>query len=350
MQPQPTSRSIHSTCIRRSLTVFALTLAVLALAMPLAASAADEKDDPRRDAPRREETPAAEVTEATVAPVETVQTHFVAADPDPGCPPGFSPALPPLNPELGCIPTDLDYVAEVPASDPDPTCPEGTAPAVPPLNPALGCLPTNAAAGSGGSDQIGPDPTCPEGWVPAVPPLNPALGCVAASEAIAVETEPQTATFAGSNDARHPGHDDCPPGWVPARSPLNEDLGCVNNTLTAGIVAGDATGGGYDPGAWGGDGSHHHPGHCPEGFVLKLLLKQNPDGSLTFFYGCVKEGGGIVTGPTDFTAGTAEPVVAHVAWTGPAIYTVEACPEGSARHPDYLEYGCIPFGSGPWAL
>ena len=76
----------------------------------------------------------------------------------------------------------------------------------------------------------------------------------------------------------------------------------------------------------GGDGPRH-PGHgCQEGYVLKLLLKQNPDGSLTFFYGCVKDGGGIVTGPTDITSGAAEPVVAYVAWTGPDILTVPAVP------------------------
>ena len=184
----------------------------------------------------------------------------------------------------------------------------------------------------------------------AEPPLNPELGCIAATEAIAVEAETETATLAGGGDARHPGHDDCPPGWVPARSPLNEDLGCVNNTLVAGTVAGDATGGGHVPDLWATGGSQHHPGHCQEGYVLKLLLKQNPDGSLTFSYGCVKEDGGIVTGPDDIATGSSEPVVAYVAWTGPDILTVPPCPEGSARHPHYPEYGCIPYGSGPWAL
>ncbi len=134
------------------------------------------------------------------------------------------------------------------------------------------------------------------------------------------------------------------------RSPLNEDLGCVNNTLVAGVVAGDATGGSLPGSGTGGDGSRHPDHGCPEGYVLKLLLKQNPDGSLTFFYGCVKDGGGVVTGPDDITTGATEPVVAYVSWTGPAVLTVEPCPEGSARHPDYLEYGCIPYGAGPWAL
>ncbi len=349
MQPHSIPRSIRPPCLRRSLTVFALTLAILALAMPLGASAADEKDDPRRDTPRREETPEVQVIDAHVAPADTGQTHFVASDPDPEpvCPPGFEPAQPPFNPALGCVATDL-----APASpEPDPACPEGFGPAEPPLNPALGCLPTDAASGSGGSAGGDPGPICPEGFVPALPPLNPELGCIASAEAIAVNTraEPQTATLAGGGDARHPGHDDCPPGWVPALSPLNEDLGCINNTLTAGAVAGDASGGVFiDSGSGGGTG---HPGHgCPEGYVQKLLLKQNPDGSLTFFYGCVKEGGGIVTGPTDISSGASEPVVAYVSWTGPDVLTVPPCLEGSARHPYYPEYGCIPYGSGPWAL
>ncbi len=29
--------------------------------------------------------------------------------------------------------------------------------------------------------------------------------------------------------------------------------------------------------------------------------------------------------------------------------TDEPCPEGSAIHPAYVEYGCIPYGAGPWA-
>ncbi len=168
--------------------------------MPLGASAADEKDDPRRDAPQREETPEVEVVETSTPPADTGQTHFVAADPDPGCPEGFEPALPPLNPDLGCVPTDLGYAIPETGSDPDPTCPEGTAPVLPPVNPALGCLPTHGGDGSGGSQEADPDPTCPEGWVPAVPPLNPALGCVASAEAIAVEAEPQTATLAGVDE------------------------------------------------------------------------------------------------------------------------------------------------------
>ena len=61
--------------------------------------------------------------------------------------------------------------------------------------------------------------------------------------ATAADVEPETATFVGVDQARHPGHDDCPPGWVPAQSPLNEDLGCINNTEAAGVVAGDGTGG-----------------------------------------------------------------------------------------------------------
>jgi len=313
------------------LTVFALTLALLALAMPLGASAADEKDDPRRDTARQEETPPALVAETRDAPAPQDQLQVETSHPV--CPPGFELAQPPLNPDLGCIATDL-----APAPSPDPICPEGFEPVEPPLNPDLGCLPSNGGSGSGGSTAPHPEPPCPEGFVRAEPPLNPELGCIAATVATAADVEPETATFVGADQARHPGHGDCPPGWVPAQSPLNEDLGCINNTEAAGAVAGDGTGGGT-----------RHPGHgCQEGYVLKLLLKQNPDGSLTFFYGCVKDGGGIVTGPTDITSGATEPVVAYVAWTGPDVLTVPPCPEGSARHPSYPEYGCIPYGSGPW--
>lgn len=346
MQPFSKPRPIGPTCIRKSLTVFALTLALLALAIPLGASAADEKDELRRDTPQREETPAAVVVEAREAPAPQDQLQIETAHPV--CPPGFELAQPPLNPDLGCVATDLAYENPAPSPDPEPVCPEGFEPAEPPLNPALGCLASNGTGGSGGSSVPPPDPPCPEGFVPALPPLNPELGCIASAVAIAVDDEPETATFVGVDESRHPGHDDCPPGWVPARSPLNEDLGCINNTEAAGVVAGDATGGSHDPGSWATGGSQHHPGHCQEGYVLKLLLRQNPDGSLTFFYGCVKDGG--VTGPDDITSGATEPVVAYVAWTGPDVLTVPPCPEGSARHPYYPEYGCIPYGSGPWAL
>ncbi len=262
MQPQPTRRRARPVLMSTMLMMAALTLALLAVAAPLGVAAADEKDE---DGPVRRR------AEATVAPVvlqvvtetepetatggaSTASTVFVLdeAIPPPQCPPGFELAQPPLNPELGCIASDLSYTT-----------------------------------GSGSAVVV----------------------------------------VVGDGESRHP-EPECPPGWVPAVSPLNEELGCINNTASGG-------------------GGSQHPGHgCPEGYVQKLLLKQNLDGSLTFSYGCVKDGG--LTGPADITTGEGRGfVVAQVA-TGTDVLQVPPCPDGSARHPAYPEYGCIPYGQGPW--
>ncbi len=58
------------------------------------------------------------------------------------CPPGFSPARPPLNPALGCLPDFITLPLPPDFGPPDPgSCPPGFRPARPPINPALGCLP-----------------------------------------------------------------------------------------------------------------------------------------------------------------------------------------------------------------
>lgn len=36
-----------------------------------------------------------------------LQKVLVVSSPHPGCPPGWIPALPPLNPQLGCIPNTI---------------------------------------------------------------------------------------------------------------------------------------------------------------------------------------------------------------------------------------------------
>ncbi|MGH9950458.1 MAG: hypothetical protein ACRD5J_02440 [Nitrososphaeraceae archaeon] len=68
-----------------------------------------------------------------------------------GCPEGFIPATPPLNPQLGCVP---DTITSDPGGQPGPgippgACPEGSSPATPPLNPQLGCLPDSITADPG---------------------------------------------------------------------------------------------------------------------------------------------------------------------------------------------------------
>ncbi len=74
-----------------------------------------------------------------------------------GCPPGFKQAMHPLNPQLGCLPTNLQANPDQPSQGqkrpvvfqpaqlpgPMPGCPTGFKQAVHPLNPQLGCLPTN---------------------------------------------------------------------------------------------------------------------------------------------------------------------------------------------------------------
>lgn len=69
-------------------------------------------------------------------------------------------------------------------------CPEGWVPATPPLNPQLKCVPNQIQSNPPSrrtplkkqvnhTHQFAPLPgLCPEGWVPATPPLNPQLGCL----------------------------------------------------------------------------------------------------------------------------------------------------------------------------
>jgi hypothetical protein len=108
---------------------------------------------------------------------EKISPRDTAEKVDPeGCPPGWEQATHPLNPQLGCLPTQEKAGGGFEKSDPGSVhCPEGTVPATPPLNPELGCIPATLTANV--VVEFHPD-TCPEGWVPAEPPLNPDLGCL----------------------------------------------------------------------------------------------------------------------------------------------------------------------------
>ncbi len=269
MQPQPTRRRARPVLMSTMLMMAALSLALLAVITPLGVAAADEKEESGRDGRR---------AEATVAPVLVLTVAETPPATDDGA---------------GSDPTTVFVLDEA--------------------NP--------------------PPPECPPGFEPAQPPLNPELGCIASEMAYTTGAGSGSVVVVVENETRHP-EPDCPPGWVPAVSPLNEELGCINNTAGA-------------AGASGGGGTEH-PGHgCPKGYVQKLLLKQNPDGSLTFSYGCVKSGG--LTGPDDLTTGGGQVVVVAQVAAGTDVLQVPPCPEGSARHPGYPELGCIPYGQGPWA-
>jgi hypothetical protein len=107
---------------------------------------------------------------------EKIASRGGSEAPPKGCPPGWEQAKHPLNPQLGCLPTEETAATGVEKDDPDPVgCPEGFVRAVPPLNPALGCIAATIAAKTGG--ELHPE-RCPEGWVRAEPPLNPDLGCL----------------------------------------------------------------------------------------------------------------------------------------------------------------------------
>ena len=270
------------------------------------------------------------------------------------------------------------FAAETGDSDPDPepdnsSCPEDwVQPAG--VNDDIGCLPGNATGGAAGGGN-GDD--------------EPATRPDAGTATLVLPPKPE----------EHPGH--CPEGYSyelllhqDERGNLTWLYGCVwDGTL-------DPTG--PDDVATGG-GSAEHPGHgCPEGYVQKLLLRQNADGSLTWLYGCVPDGIG-PTGPGDEagtagdwssggsprivptddltsagdgTAGGGKCPAGHT-WTdgtiefpnwpidtdgdgnlddtgtivvnGGCVPDGGECPDGSAIHPYYTEYGCIPYGQGPWA-
>jgi hypothetical protein len=133
--------------------------------------------------------------------------------------------------------------------------------------------------------ETSPARRCPPGWVEAKPPLNPELGCV--SDTI----------VAATGDSAHPDH--CPAGWIPATDPVNHELKCLNNTLTANPTPTPT------PCAT--------PNGCFVAIERPIVVQIDPD----------------LIGADDLTGAP--------------------CPEGSAIHPAYVEYGCIPYGAGPWA-
>lgn len=125
----------------------------------------------------------------------------------------------------------------------------------------------------------------------------------------------------------------CPPGWVEAKPPLNRELGCVSNTF---VAVGT---------------SSEHPGHCPAGWI-PATDPLNPD--LT----CINNT--LVANPTPTPCSAplgclvAEPAIPRIVTIDAGLIgaddlTDEPCPEGSAIHPAYVKYGCIPYGAGPWA-
>ena len=117
---------------------------------------------------------------AGTAGAEKISARGESRIPPEGCPPGWEKAVSPLNPQLGCLPTEETAAGGGEESDPAGTggtgggvdCPEGWVKAVPPLNPALGCIPDTIVAKSGPDFVIDPPVGCPEGTVPATPPLN----------------------------------------------------------------------------------------------------------------------------------------------------------------------------------
>ncbi len=142
--------------------------------------------------------------------------------PHPGhCPEGTVPAAPPLNPQLGCLPDSFTaeppfqpnqstfkpekqvsvfqpvLIKQQPQQQPPPGCPPGWTQASKPLNPQLGCLPGNIQSQSSSQPAqstlkpekqvsvfqpalIKPQPSfgCPPGWTQASKPLNSQLGCL----------------------------------------------------------------------------------------------------------------------------------------------------------------------------
>lgn len=191
--PTPTPRRHRPFGFSTKLATLALMLALLTLAVPLGAAAADQKEDPRGG-------------ERRVEPAATPVVVQIVV--------GGTDETPPANGDgVGATLVLLDE-----AVPPDPPgCPDGFVPALPPLNPALGCIAGNLASGSAGSAgvvstldaSVPPGQGCPEGWVPAPPPLNPALGCVNNT----VGTGAGTAASGGSariayvgSGVAHPGH------------------------------------------------------------------------------------------------------------------------------------------------
>lgn len=117
-----------------------------------------------------------------------------------GCPDGFVPRPPNLNPALGpCIPGSIasNEVILAVLAIPPVGCPPGFVPRPPELNPALGrCIPGSIAADPGSVVYyqllINPTPlNCPRGWVQRPPELNPALGPCVPGTIVSEAPEPQ---------------------------------------------------------------------------------------------------------------------------------------------------------------
>lgn len=97
-----------------------------------------------------------------------------------GCPKGWVPVAPPVNPILRCLPGEI--AAAVPTTplatlDTRLLCPEGWQPVAPPLNPILRCQPDTIVLDTGRTPYETAAVFCPDGWQPVAPPWNPILRC-----------------------------------------------------------------------------------------------------------------------------------------------------------------------------
>lgn len=152
------------------------------------------------------------------AQAQDTQPARMAAPGTIGCPDGWKPVPPGVNPALRCLP---DYiVAKLPPGRLAPEqpigCPEGWQPVSPNLNPVLRCQPTRIAAKSPAGTRAPEQPIgCPKGWKPVPPGVNPVLRCLP-NEIAAMPPAGRAVPPPG-----------CPKGWKPVPPGVNPVMRCL---------------------------------------------------------------------------------------------------------------------------
>lgn len=141
-----------------------------------------------------------------------------------GCPDGWKPVPPGVNPALRCLPAHLAVAPQRTPAVPPPGCPAGWQPVPPEVNPVLRCQPVRLASGtpSRAAPQP-PPPGCPEGWRPVPQGVNPLLRCLP-NEIAATPPPRGTAGIA-------PGA--CPKGWKKAPPGTNPLMRCVPGSIAS---------------------------------------------------------------------------------------------------------------------
>jgi len=145
------------------------------------------------------------------------QSAVMAAPGVIGCPDGWKPVPPGVNPVLRCLPDHI--VASPPpgpARIPPQGCPKGWQPVPPNVNPVLRCQPTRIAAKSPPGTRA-PEPPigCPKGWKAVPQGVNPMLRCL--PNEIAATPPPGRAIPPSG----------CPKGWKPVPPGVNPVMRCL---------------------------------------------------------------------------------------------------------------------------